>query len=252
MSKDDNAPKDGLSPEEKETPTEETEVVEETIGDALETEQPEKADKVPLNKFMEEKRLRRDAEAQAETLKAEIEELKSKSIGGSMPILAINDELKKLATEHNVDEAFLAKLVSTVKNVSTNEIKKELEKDYSPKLTKIEQERTMERAEKKFDTLFEKTLSEMPEYNGIVSKDIIKALAFNQANAKKTLPQIIEDVYANAIKGRKSIETSKPSREPEEPNYDNPTQEDWAKIQADPKNKEKWSKSAEEQLKRYL
>ncbi len=250
MSDKDNALKDGSSPAETVTPAEKPVV--ETLGEALEAEPKKDDDRVPLNKYMEEKRARRDAEAQAETLQAEISKLKVAGMSGNMPITEVNEQLRKLAEEHNVDETFLTKLVSTVRTATKSEIKEELEKDYNPKLAKLEQERKLEQAEKKFDAIFSKSLKDMPEYDGVVNKEVIKALAFNPANGKKTLPQIIEEAYGSAIQGRKSIESSHPSREAETPNIVNPTKEDWEKIEADPKAKEDWSKSTEQTLRQFM
>lgn len=193
-----------------------------------------------------------EAEQRAESLQAEVTKLKSSAMSGDMPMGEVNDQLRKLAEEHNVDQSFLAKLVSTVRSATVGEIRAELEKDLSPKINSIEQERRMEKAEKKFDEVFSKTVGDMPEYKGIVNKEIIKTLAFNPANAKKTLPQIIEDAYGAAVQGRKTIETAHASKELESPNFQSPTKEDWDRIETDPKAREAWSKSAEQQIRSYL
>lgn len=240
------APKDGLSPEQTETATETT-TESETLGALTE----EKHESVPLKKYMEEKRLSKENADKATALEAELAKVKSNMASMSVP--AINDEITRLATEHNADPELLAKLMSMAKTVTAKEIREELDAQYAPAITRIEQERNAEKAEKKFDTLYEKTLSEMGEYAGVVNKDVIKSLAFNPANAKKTLPQILEEAYGNAVQGRKSIESHTPgSRGADEVDISNPTDHDFDKINADPSLKAKWSKQAEDQIRQYL
>jgi hypothetical protein len=200
----------------------------------------------------DQKKRAEKAEQEARSLQEEIVKLRANSMSGNISIDKVNDELRKLAEEHNVDEAFLTKLVSTVKTATTKEIREEMEKDYTPKIQKIEQERRYEVAEKKFEDLYTNTLKGMSEYDGIVNKDVIKSLAFNPANAKKTLAQIVEEAYGSAVQGRKSIEATHASKEPEKANLLNPTEADWDKIQSDPQSKTEWAKQAEQQIKDYL
>lgn len=240
------APTDGSSPEQTETAPETT-TESETLGALTE----EKHDSVPLKKYMEEKRLSKENADKATALEAELAKVKSNMASMSVP--AINDEITRLATEHNADPELLAKLMSMAKTVTAKEIREELDAQYAPAISRIEQERNAEKADKKFDALFDKTLGEMDEYSGIVNKDVIKALAFNPANAKKTLPQILEEAYGNAIQGRKSIETQHAgSRSADEVDLSNPSDHDFDKINADPSLKAKWAAQAEAQIRQYL
>jgi len=240
------APKDGSSPEQKETApviTPDTETL-----DSL-TE--EKAETVPLKKYMEEKRTAKEAEERATALESELAKVKANLVNLSVP--AVNDEIVRLATEYNADPELLAKLMTMAKTATAKEIREELDKDYAPAITRLEQERQQEKNEKKFNDLLVKTLKDMPEYNGIVNEDVIKSLAFNPSNAKKTLPQILEEAYGNAIAGRKSIETGHTgSRGADEVDLTNPTALDFDKINADPALKKKWAESAEAQIRQYL
>jgi len=43
-----------------------------------------------------------------------------------------------------------------------------------------------------------------------VNAEVIKALAFNPANANKTYKQLLEEAYGNAITGRRTVETTVP------------------------------------------
>lgn len=197
---------------------------------------------------------KRIAESQVADLQAEINKLKATAMTGSKTVTEINNDLKKLADEHNVDPDFLGKLVSTVTTATREEIRAELEKDYTPKIAKIEQERNMEKANVKFKELYAKTMKTMPEYDGIVNEDVIRALAFSSGNAKKTLPEIIEETYGAAVTGKKSIENANGSRETStgEINLNKPSAEDWDKIENDPAAKEAWAKKTQQDLQRYL
>jgi hypothetical protein len=53
-------------------------------------------------------------------------------------------------------------------------------------------------------------LENAPEYKEVVNVEVIKALAFNPANANKTYKQLIEEAYGNAVTGRRTIETTTP------------------------------------------
>jgi hypothetical protein len=192
------------------------------------------------------------AEAQAETLQLEITKLRNEAMSGAKPMAEVNSDLKALATEYNVDETFISKLVQTVRTATKNEIREELEKDYSPKIAKLEQQTQIERMEKRFEDLYTKELKQMSEYEGLVNKEVIKTLAFNPANSKKTIGQIIEDTYGNALQGRKSIESTHASRGTEAPDLVNPTDEDMAKIDADPKLKDEYSKEIQRQVKQVM
>lgn len=205
---------------------------------------------VPLAKYMEEKKGRKDAEAREAKLAEDMATLKNSMV--HMTVEGVNAEVAKLAKEHDASPELIAQIISMARNVSKDEIKAELQKDFDSKLAPIEQERRREGMEKKFNDLYTKTLKEMPEYADIVNVEAIKALAFNPANAKKTLPQIIEEVYGNSVKGRKTLETTRSNRESEAPDFQNPTAEDFKKMENDPVAKEKWSKSAEDQIRRAI
>lgn len=224
----------------------------ETLGDVLHEEKP-KNEAVPLKKFMDEKRSRQEAEAQVESLQAQIAQLQQGTLSG-MPVGQINDHIKAITDKYpDVSPEFIAEVISTATTVSAKQIREEIEKDYNPKLEAIERERSAEKMDQRFTELYSKTIKEMPEYKGIVNKEAIKALALNPVNKSKTMAQIIEETYGNAIVGRKSIEPAHASREPEAPNTDNPTTpEDWDKIERDPVARKKWADQAQNQLQQYL
>lgn len=239
------APTDGSSPEETVTPTEET-------LESLNPEVPEeKSETVPLKKYMEEKRSAKEAEARAEALATELAKVKSNITEMSVP--AVNDALVKLAETHDVSPEFLAQFMALAETTTAAKIREELSKEYDPKIAQIEQERQADTRDKKFNDLYSKLLASAPEYDGIVNKDVLKSLALNPANAKKTLSQIAEEAYGNAVKGSKSIESHSPgSRGGDEVDLSNPTDADFDKINADPTLKKQWAAQAEAQIRQYL
>ncbi len=87
----------------------------------------------------------------------------------------------------------------------TSEVKKLAEK-----LERIEKNEQMSRMEKVFYENLSKTLDNNPEYKDVVNIEVIKALAFNPANANKTYKQLLEEAYGNAIGGRRTVETTIP------------------------------------------
>lgn len=167
------------------------------IGDLLQDEEEvvveksepkKKPESVPMSVFLE--------------LKKELKELKGKSQEGKV----VDSSIEEIAKQYDVDEGFVNKLANAIKTSTV----KEFDEKYSTKIKEFEREKITEKNNKVFDDVFEKTLEAMPEMKGIVNKDAIKALAFNPGNSKKTLSQIIEEVYGNTVVGKKTIETAQP------------------------------------------
>lgn len=78
------------------------------------------------------------------------------------------------------------------------------------KLERIEEKERREALEATFMKHFNTALENAPEYKDVVNVEVIKALAFNPANANKTYKQLLEEAYGNALTGRRTIETSTP------------------------------------------
>lgn len=212
--------------------------------ESLQEDSKEMKPTVGLDKFLDEKTKRKDAEAKAEALAREVETLKT----SNKSAVEISSDLKALALEHNVDEGFLVKLVSTVQG----QTKKQIEAEMLPKLQEFETETRKDKFEKKFEDLFSKTLTENPEYKEIVNKDVIKTLALNPMNAKKTLPQLLEEAYGNAVQGKKTLETGQAGREPEKIDFSKMTTEDYEKINSNPELKKAHSDHLFQNARKYL
>lgn len=192
--------------EAKETQTEATEVQ----GDTLEVlhEKEDAKQTVGLDKFLEVKN-------EAKELRRELQELNKKIQEGASK-RSVDDDIASLSREYNVDETLLQKIAQSVTSRTTKEIEERL----MPKLAKVEEMTVSEKREKTFNNLLSNALDVMPEYDGVINKEVIKTLAFDPRNSKKTITQIIEETYGNAITGKKSFETKRGSgREPEKPDF---------------------------------
>lgn len=75
-------------------------------------------------------------------------------------------------------------------------------------IAELKQQREAEEYDKKFDTLFNKTMGEFPEFNGVVNKETIKTL---YKNSEKDLSDVLKDVYGNVKVATKGFETTSAS-----------------------------------------
>ena len=224
-------------------------------GDAKVEDKPteDKDDRVPLAKYMDEKRARREAEENAQAMREDMTKLQAQLANGDKSVGAVSNDLASLAKKYNVDDAFLAELVTTIQSTTSKELASKLEQEYAPKFSQFEQERAQEKADKKFKELYDATIADNPEYVDVVNPDVIKALAFNPANAKKTLDQIIEDVYGKVTKPAKGIERSHPGAKFDAHEHrDAKGGTDWDKVESDPEARKKWADETQEELSKYL
>jgi len=154
---------------------------------------------VPEAKFLEYKK-------QNKELKKEIAEIKQMMADGATKA-EVNREIESLAKEHNIDTDFLTKLSSTIEKglsskFSKDEVKKETQDD--------DVETKSIDIDKEFTNHFDRVIQHMPEFQDIVNKDIIKSITLDPKNGHKTLTQIIEETYGAVLKGKKSLDMTKP------------------------------------------
>jgi len=139
-----------------------------------------------------------------------------------------------IADKYNIDREFMNELKSTIEN--------DLDAKYASKLS------AKEKAEK-FDDAFNKqyntALERGPEFQAIANPDVIKTLATLPQNKNKTVSQLLEETYGNALTGKRTIETTQPGggKDPEpldiakaekDINYFN-------EVMADPKKKAQYN-----------
>lgn len=170
---------------------------EETIGEALDQKPavPEpKEDTVPLAALLEIKKANKELTREMKELKKSIEDGASRS--------EVTADMKTLADKHNVDPEFLSDFAKAVRA----EAKKETDEEIASKLGPLQEREKIEKIETAFKTHFEKVMEKLPEYDGVVNKDVIKALSLVPSNANKTLTKLIEESYGHLIQGKRSLD----------------------------------------------
>lgn len=177
--------------------------VQQTVGEIIEQSQPEKKPELEYDKaYFSEKKARKAAERELNNLKKQIE--------GGATKKEISESIAEIADEHNIDPEFLQKLATSIKA----EAEKDIDAKYAAKFEGKERENKFETA---FKSQYEIAMERAPEFKAIANPEVIKALAILPQNAKKTLSEILEETYGNAITGKRTIETTSPGggKEPE-------------------------------------
>lgn len=160
------------------------------VGEILKTEtKKDEPRTVPEAKFLE--------------IKKELKELKQQIAEGASK-KEIAGDLKDLASKYDVNEDFLSELTAIVKTKTEAEFDNKLDSTLKPYREKEKESQINDAFEKHFNAAMES----MEEYNGIVNKEVIKALSLDPKNSSKTFSQLIEDAYGQSIKGKRSIEAS--------------------------------------------
>lgn len=206
-------------------------VAEQTIGDIAKGTEPEvKVNMIPESVFLGEKKARKQAEKDLKALQD--------SIKSGATQVEISEDIATLAEEHDLDPNFLQKFASTIKK----ETEAELENKFNSKFKGDEKK-------EKYDVVFQKALDvaleRTPEFKGIANPDVIKNLASIPSNANKTLSQLLEETYGNAIQGKRTIETTTPGggKDPEPLDLTRAGKdiEYFNEIMKDPKKKEQYN-----------
>jgi hypothetical protein len=185
------------TPEEAVIPTEETvtpesEVQSEpTLAEAM-PENKAEPKTVGLDKFLEQKRTNKELKQRLEELETRIEQGTTRR--------EVSKDIRSLAEQHNVDPEFLEGFADAIRERAESAVEE--------KLRPLTEREALSHREKLFNTHLTNALEEMPEYKDVVNADILKQLAFNPANQNKTFRQLLEDVYGNVQKNRKTIETT--------------------------------------------
>lgn len=155
---------------------------------------------VPLATLLEFKKENKEVKRELAELKKSIENGATKS--------EISKSIQQLAEDNNVDVNFLQDFANSIKKASDESIEEKIANRLKP----IEEKEKAEKISKAFDSVYEKIIEENPEYKGVASKEVIKALSLNPENKNKTFNKIIEDAYGHLIKGKKSIDSTSPGK----------------------------------------
>jgi hypothetical protein len=140
---------------------------------------------------------------ETETTVAELHEEKPKAEKPKVVPFARLD--KEIAKRKELE----AKLAEYEAATDSDEEEPEVKK-LAHKLEQIEEKDRRAALEATFMKHLNTALENAPEYKEVVNVEVIKALAFNPANANKTYKQLIEEAYGNAVTGRRTIETTTP------------------------------------------
>jgi|JI61114BRNA_FD_contig_31_167912_length_881_multi_4_in_0_out_0_1 hypothetical protein len=203
---------------------------EQTVGEMAGDTQPTPR-VVDEHVFVAEKKARKAAERRIKELE--------QSIANGATNAEISDDIAEISEEFDVDPHFLQKLAKVAKT----QAEKELDAKYSEKFS------AKEKAEK-FDDTFTKAYTEAlnrgPEFSGIANADVIKQLAQLPQNSRKTVTQLIEETYGNALTGKRTIETTQPGggKDPEPLDLKRAETdiEYFKEVMADPKKKAQYNK----------
>jgi hypothetical protein len=213
---------------------------EETISEVLGTKETPKAKEpktVPEAVFLEQKR-------ELKALKKMIEDGATKK--------EVAADIKSLAEKHNIDEEFLNEFVATVKESS----KAEFEAELASKLAPLQERERGEKIEKAFDKAFKRALNDAPEYEGIVNREVIKALSLDPKNANKTFNQLIDESFGHLVTGKKTIDYSSGSNRSDGATVDmakaKSDGEYFKKVMADPVLKKQYNEGIDGRLASML
>lgn len=231
---------------------EETKPQMETL-ESLETLSEKTDDSVPLKKYMAEKHAKRDAEAKAKELEAEITKLRENPYKSNQDIKV---DVKSLSEKHGIDEEVLSDILNASYNITKEKVKAELQQELNPKLAELEtikKEKEKQDFENKFNNLVNQSLQEMPEYVDLVDKDDLKQWIKSGQYSKLTLPELIEQKYGKFVVGKKTLESSHASKQVEKPDTSKPLSDDqYIKLDTDPQLRKEWSESLIERAKRMM
>ena len=224
-----NAPESEVIDQAEETVEETQQTIGELSEEIYNEESEEHASEktVPEYAFVAQKKALIAAEKELKALRESIQYQESSQYEQVTGVDAIADK-------YNIDRDFMNELKSTIEN--------DLDAKYASKLS------AKEKAEK-FDDAFNKqyntALERGPEFQTIANAEVIKTLATLPQNKNKTVSQLLEETYGNALTGKRTIETTQPGggKDPEpldiakaekDINYFN-------EVMADPKKKAQYN-----------
>ena len=215
------------------------EAKEETIGEVLKSQKQDES--VPLASFLQIKKENKVAFKKIQELEKRIEEGATKK--------EVTADLKALSEKHNIDAESLQDFAQAVRQ----EAEQDVDEKVSSKLKPFEEKEKAEKLDKTFNQHYSKAMEQMPEFEKIVNKDVIKTLSLAPSNANKTFIQLIEETYGHVTSGKRTFDTASSrvgrndnleidvARAHRDPEY-------FREIRANPLLKAKWNKEMNERL----
>lgn len=212
----------------------------ETINDIV--QEPAPKETVGLDKYMQEKKSRQAVEKRLAELEAQIAQGATKA--------EVSADINDIANEYNIDPEFLGKL--------SEKIEAKLEGKIQDKLRPITEEKERAKFEVTFNERLSNAIENMPEYANIINPTVIKQLFLLRdengklVNGNISLEQLIENTYVNAIGGKRTMESAKPTGrgEPAEIDFDKAKRDTayFSEIMNNPTLKAKYNSSIERRL----
>lgn len=186
---------------------------------------------VGLDKFLEVKKQNKEKDKIIAALQ--------KSVDQGATKVELSDELAALAKKFEVNEDFLKELGKTFqKQLPKNEVKED-EEDEEDEVT------ASEIRDDRFSKHYDLIIKDLPEFKEIANKKTIKKLSMDPENRDKTLTEILEDTYGGAIKGRSTLNDTKPGGGKEAETLDvakaRKDPEYFKKVMADPRLKAEYN-----------
>lgn len=218
-------------PQDEQKPLETPEEDEKPIGEMLEEEQQEEGVVVGEEDVDEDEDESEEEMVPKATLlqvkkklKDEIRSLKSKPTASNL-----DDIADSVAEKFNTDPEFVKEILAQ----STGLIEQKFQKEIQQIKNKDKAKELEAKKNQLFDGLFEGLIAKNPDLRGVVNKDFIKKEALDPSNSKKTLKDIVKDIYGGAIETKKiSLDGYKASKGEVEPenllNADSQTQKEIA------------------------
>jgi hypothetical protein len=217
------------TPKKEETPTPEPQ---KTIGEMAEDGDPTPERRVvDEHVFVAEKKARKKAERDLKALRESIESGASDA--------EVSDSIDDIADEYDIDAAFLKKFATSIKT----QTEKELDAKYASKAGEKERAEKFDTA---FDAAYKTALERGPEFKAVANPQVIKSLARLPENSRKTVSQLLEETYGNALTGKRTIETAKPGggKDPEPLDFMRARKDQayFKEVMADPERKKEYNK----------
>ena len=180
---------------ETETPAEVTPVTEkkeESLGElfGVKEEPVEEPRMVPESTFLE--------------MKKELKELKKELKGRSKA--EVSEDVDSFSQKYNLPEDFTRELTSLI----NKENKKSVEEAISQKVKPLEEKERSKKIDELFNQTFDNVLEEMPEFKGLVQKNVIKALAMDPKNQNKKFSELFNEAYGHLVTGKRTLERTNP------------------------------------------
>lgn len=228
--------------ETQDTLTEESK--EETIASAMNEKSENKIpDSIPYDRFQEKVHENKELESR-------IAELEQKIQDSDTSKREVNADIKDIAAEYDIPAEVLDKVADSLYSKAQATI--------DEKLAPLTQKEKQEQQDKVLSQMLNKALENNPDFKSVVNPDVIKQLALNPANANKTMSQIIQDTYGNAVtpSEKKTMESVSPGKSEviDKVDYDRAQTDSayFSQIKADPELKKQYNEEMTKRLSRVM